>query len=89
MRITMADMICIKIYQTRQEAGLAKSVLEANGIPAFVTADDYGGWLPFRLGGMPVRLLVSETDADDALDILRQYYQQRVTENRRGQNSIC
>ena len=55
----MADTVCIRTYWTREETGLAASVLQAAGIPAFVTGDDYGGWLPFQLGRFRARLLVS------------------------------
>jgi len=39
----MSDIICIKTYQYRHEAESAVGTLEANGISAFASGDDYGG----------------------------------------------
>lgn len=71
----MADTVRIGTYWTREEAGLAASVLQAAGIPAFVTGDDYGGWLPFQLGRFRACLLVSEKDAQNARRVLADYEQ--------------
>jgi tetratricopeptide (TPR) repeat protein len=80
-RSFVAKTICIKTYQARLDAEIAKSVLEAAGIPAFVTADDYGGWNPIKLGGLWVRLLVNELDASKTLEVLNNYYDANQTDD--------
>ncbi|MBU0478608.1 DUF2007 domain-containing protein [bacterium] len=67
----MADLICIKNYNNRIEAELAKSFLEDGDIEAIVSTDDCGGIYPslsLVTGG--TRLLVKEEDAQKALEIL-------------------
>lgn len=67
----MADIICIKNYNNRVEAELAKSFLEDSDIEATVSTDDCGGWYPHLLFGTGgARLLVKEEDAKKALIIL-------------------
>jgi hypothetical protein len=51
-------MIGVGIYPTRSDAELAQAVLAAAGIRSEVVADDAG------------RLLVDETDAEDATAVL-------------------
>jgi len=68
----MADLVTIKSFFDRMEAELARSFLEANGIPAIVTADDCGGMRPYmQLGSGGARLLVLREDAHDGLELLR------------------
>jgi len=62
-------MIQISAYPTRSDAELAQSALAAAGIPSVVTSDDAGGAYPFDLSGA-ARLLVDESDAADAADVL-------------------
>ena len=67
----MADIICIKNYNNRVEAELAKSFLKESDIEAIVSTDDCGGLYPNLLlstGG--ARLLVKEEEAQKALDVL-------------------
>ena len=71
----MAKMVRIESYETRAEAELAASVLEAAGIPSYVGADDYGRWLPLQLGRFRARLLVNEDDVPRALRVLEDYYE--------------
>ena len=52
------------------EALVARSVLEAHGIPAVVLRDDAGGMLPVMHFIYPVRLAVRSADADTALRML-------------------
>ena len=67
----MADLICIKNYNNRTEAEIVKSLLEASGIEAVVSADDCGGMRPhLLLGTNGTRLLVKEEDAQKALEVL-------------------
>jgi len=68
----MSDLICIKNYNNRTEAEIVKSLLEASGIEAVVSADDCGGMRPhLLLGTNGTRLLVKEEDAQKALEVLK------------------
>ena len=69
----MSRLVCIKTFANRVEAGMAKSMLEANGIKASVSADDAGGWRPdlgFTTGG--IKLFILEDNADVAVKLLDQ-----------------
>jgi hypothetical protein len=63
-------MVVIREYLNETEAHVARSVLEANEIPAVVLRDNAGGMLPSMHIMFPVRLAVRESDAPRALDIL-------------------
>ena len=63
-------VVVLRKYSTEVEARLAQSVLEANGIPAEVSADTAGGALPSIALVFPVRLLVRERDAELARELL-------------------
>ena len=67
----MSKLVCVKTYPDRLEADLAKSLLEANGIKASVSADDAGGMRPdlgFTSGG--VKLLILDENTDKAVELL-------------------
>jgi hypothetical protein len=61
--------VAVAAYPTRSDAELAQTALSAAGIPSFVAADDAGGAYPFNLTGA-ARLLVDESDAKDAAELL-------------------
>jgi Putative prokaryotic signal transducing protein len=66
----MDDRVCLRVFNYRHEAELARSALEAGGIPCFITADDAGGQgigIQFTHG---VRLWVSAQDLVRAVGIL-------------------
>lgn len=63
-------MTIIREYINEMEALVARSVLEAHGIPAVVLRDDAGGMLPVMHFIYPVRLAVRSADADAALRVL-------------------
>jgi hypothetical protein len=63
-------VVVLRKYSSEVEARLDASVLEANGIPAEVSADTAGGALPSIALVFPVRLLVRESDATLALELL-------------------
>jgi Putative prokaryotic signal transducing protein len=63
-------VVVLRKYSTEVEARLAQSVLEANGIPAEVSADTAGGALPSIALVFPVRLLVRARDAEVARELL-------------------
>jgi hypothetical protein len=62
-------MVQVGTYPTRSDAELAQTALTAARIPSVIAADDAGGAYPFDLTG-GARLLVEETDAEDAAAIL-------------------
>jgi hypothetical protein len=63
-------VVVLRKYSTEVEARLDASVLEANGIPAEVSADTAGGALPSIALVFPVRLLVWAGDAALARELL-------------------
>ena len=64
------DVVVLRKYSNEAEARLDASVLEANGIPAEVSADTAGGALPSIALVFPVRLLVMAGDAELARELL-------------------
>jgi hypothetical protein len=63
-------MVVIREYLHETEAHVARSVLEANDIPAVVLRDNAGGMLPSMHIMFPVRLAVREADAKRAIALL-------------------
>jgi hypothetical protein len=67
-RAKNARFVAVKSYGNRFEAEIGKSLLDANGIEAFVSADDAGGlYLPFQGGA---KLLVPSKQVEKARKIL-------------------
>lgn len=64
------DTVVVRTYISDAEAQLDAAVLEANGIPARVSADNAGGAYPSMSGIFPIRLIVLARDAELAKDIL-------------------
>lgn len=60
-RVGNPSMVSVKSYYFRVDAELAKAVLEANDIPAMISADDASGLQPWISQG--VRVLVNAEDA--------------------------
>jgi hypothetical protein len=75
-----SPLVEIGAYPTRSDAELAQTTLAAFGIGSVVSADDAGGAYPFDLTG-GARLLVDETDAEDAAAVLSE----RPDPNGKGQ----
>ena len=63
-------MQVIREYINEMEALIARSILEAHGIPAIVLRDSAGGMLPSMHFLWPVRLAVRKADSAEALRIL-------------------
>jgi hypothetical protein len=63
-------MVILREYVNEMEALIARSVLEAHGIPAVVLRDDAGGMLPVMHFLYPVRLAVRSADSAHALRVL-------------------
>ena len=64
------EIVVLRKYADEISAGLDAAVLEANGVPAQVSADTAGGAYPSMALLMPVRLLVRAEDAELAAEIL-------------------
>ncbi len=69
-----ADKIVIyAAYDTPIQANLAKTKLDAYGIPCFLTEENFTGLYPFRNEIFPgVRLHIFEKDTDRAREILQE-----------------
>jgi hypothetical protein len=63
------DLVRAATYVNRFEAEIAKTTLEAAGVPVLIKADDCGGMRPHLwMGG--VDLLVHAADAERAAEVL-------------------
>lgn len=67
----MANLICIKTYNNRVEANLAKGLLVTNGVEAVISADDASGSYGSNVAFGGVRLLVKKEDVQKALELLK------------------
>ena len=66
-----ANLIVAQAFESRPEAELAKTALEAAGIPAMVQSDTVGGMREhLAWSGAGFRVLVREEDAADAHEVL-------------------
>lgn len=68
--MTQDDAVVLEKFSTRLEAELAAGLLEAEGIQAFVSADDAGGTYPPLQYLRGVRLIVFVEDEVRAREIL-------------------
>ncbi len=64
------DLVTIRTFGNEFEANLAKSALDAFGIPAMLSHDDCGGQRPHLAIGGGIRLLVRSGDAEEAQEVL-------------------
>jgi hypothetical protein len=69
----MSDLVCIKKYNNRLDAEMAKNYLEVYEIEATINVDDAGGAYPFPLSG-GVKLKVRKEDAQKAIEVLESSY---------------
>ncbi|MBI1186375.1 MAG: hypothetical protein GC206_03460 [Alphaproteobacteria bacterium] len=68
----MTDLVVIARFRDAPEAHIARSLLESEGLLAFVAESEALGALPHLIFGQGgYRLQVPEEDAQQALDILR------------------
>jgi hypothetical protein len=63
-------LVTVRTYGSRVEAELARGLLEACGIPSYVSADDAGGMRPSLQLVLGVRLIVRAIDLPLARRIL-------------------
>jgi Putative prokaryotic signal transducing protein len=66
----VSPLVAVKTFASRPVAELAKDVLETDGIRAIVSADDVGRMRPELAFSRGVRLLVEESDAHRAQELL-------------------
>lgn len=64
------DLVVLRQYGDELSARLDAAALEANGVPAQVSADTAGGALPSLALAFPVRLIVRAEDAELARELL-------------------
>ena len=64
------ELVVLREYGDEMSARVAALSLEANGIPARVSADTAGGALPSLALVFPVRLIVRAVDAELARHLL-------------------
>lgn len=70
----MNNLVCIKKYNNRLDAEMAKNYLEAYEIEATISSDDAGGAYTFSLSG-GVKLKVRKADEKKALEILESSFE--------------
>jgi hypothetical protein len=68
----MRDLAVVSIFLQRHEAEMAKGLLDANGIPCVMSADDCGGMKPGMSFGSAITLSVQKADLEEAKMILGQ-----------------
>jgi hypothetical protein len=68
--LNLDDAVVLETFSSRIEAEMAAGLLESEGVPALVLADDAGGAYPSLQFVRGVRLLVAAEDAYRAREIL-------------------
>ena len=64
------ELVVLREYGDEMSASIDAMALEANGVPARISADTAGGALPSLALAFPVRLLVRVEDAEFARELL-------------------
>lgn len=65
------NLAAVEKFTSESRANVAKSFLEANGIPAFLSKDDCGGMRPWMSLAFPIRLMVNLFDLQEAQELLK------------------
>ena len=78
--MTQDDAVVVEKFTSRMEAEMAAGLLEAEGIQAFVSADDAGGAYPQLQYLRGVRLIVFPEDETRAREILEDWRQGQALE---------
>ncbi|MDD3803399.1 MAG: DUF2007 domain-containing protein [bacterium] len=60
----------LKKFSTREEAEIAKGLLESNNIRVILKSDDASGFYPQMDLSMGVKLFVDESDLEEAKELL-------------------
>jgi hypothetical protein len=66
----MKNLKTLKIFNSRIDAEVIKSMLESYDIKAWIFSDDAGGMYPATMSTAGVRLMIHESDFETALNIL-------------------
>lgn len=68
----MDNLYLLKTFNSKIEAEMAKSVLSASGIQAFIQTDDAGGMypFPFQPNSSGTKLMVNKKKYNEAIKIL-------------------
>jgi hypothetical protein len=66
------ELVVVATYRYRHEAEIGRTMLEANGVDAVISADDFGGVQPMLGAVSGVRLLVRRQDARAARALLKE-----------------
>lgn len=66
------DVVVLRSYASEMEAEIARAVLDAAGIPAFIRRDDAAGMIPSLQFLRGARLLVRRGDSEVAETILEE-----------------
>jgi hypothetical protein len=69
--MNLDDAVVLETFPNRIEAEMAAGLLESEGVPAMVLADDAGGAYPSLQFVRGVRLMVAAADRYRALEILK------------------
>ncbi|MGB7911582.1 MAG: DUF2007 domain-containing protein [Desulfobaccales bacterium] len=69
--MNLDDAVVLETFYSRIEAEMAAGLLESEGVPAMVLADDAGGAYPSLQFVRGVRLMVAAADRYRALEILK------------------
>jgi hypothetical protein len=65
------DLVVVRTFNSRPEADVAKSALDAAEIESMVLGDDAGGLQPGLWEGRGVAVVVNREDEQEAREILR------------------
>ena len=66
----MENLTTLKIYNSRIEAEVLKSLLESSGIKSWILSDDAGSMYPAQASINGVRLMVRDEDFKTAIELL-------------------
>ena len=76
-----SNLIRIRVFPVRIEAEHVINILNEHGIEALIRADDAGGYRPhLSMTGAGASVLVTEENAERALEILKKYESDDVIE---------
>jgi len=65
------ELVTVEKFNSESLADVARSFLEANGIPSFISRDDCGGMRPWMSLVFPIRLMVRSSDLKEARELLK------------------
>ena len=66
----MENLTTLKIFNTRIEAEVLRSLLESSGIKSWILSDDAGSMYPAQASINGVRLMVRDEDFKTAIELL-------------------